>query len=88
MTVEDFIIARPHLEELGEEGIDLLLDLIENPRVSVNRETLSKLLTFLRRLEVDFGEDHESVRQVRKAVSVQLHATRSTLFRSADMRLS
>ena len=69
MAIEDMIIAHPLLSELGEQRIEHLLDLMENPARPTTLEEVQALRRFLKALEVELGEEHPAVTQVRAAVS-------------------
>ena len=70
MTIEDMIIADPLLAELGEQRIEHLLDLMENPAKPTTLKTMQALRRFLKALEVELGEEHPAATQVRAVVSL------------------
>lgn len=70
MHLEDMIIAHAYLTELGEEKINHLLDLMEDPSRPTPASTLVALRRFLKSLEEELGEEHPAVQQVRKALAL------------------
>jgi hypothetical protein len=88
MALEDMIIAQGYLTELGEDRINHLLDLMEDPSLPTSTDTLLALKRFLKGLEHEFGEDHPAVLQVRAALSLQPDIRAASLFKNPGMRIS